>query len=447
MNAAVDELLEYALRLTDKIDKAYAKSFNYLEIAEVYLDYGQKPRCLEILAAGLKIIDSLKHPNEKAERLAWAGRICAQAGEISPARESLSRAVLLVRASIPSEVISGLNRVVCEYLDSGFKESAELVAQDYHDAIDKLENDTDKALELVNIADIYAELLQTSKAQEALSEASRIALSIKDNWFKAERLIDVAREYLEIGLKEQAVLMFADIVLAAGLAGEENQPYFLFEIVDIYIAADQILKATEILNRILEIVKRDEQPYNKLKNTLEAAEKYRQLGKIEEALNLLNQAPDDIQSVQNVEDKIGGLAGTAALLGDLEQKQKALDIAGQAFQLCGKVEDKKTRIYLLGTLVLLYVQLKDRQSAAKCLSEIFAVLTESAVKTQGLGPVVIDLASAYEFGLALQLVKVIRDPHIKSSAIANLVDNLIESDFKIDEETHALVKEVTGQPV
>jgi tetratricopeptide (TPR) repeat protein len=444
LTTLIDDLLEYALGLAGKVDKAYARSFNYAEIAGVYLDYGRKSRSLDTLAEALKTIETLKRPEEKSDRLAWVGRVYAQAGDPVKAGESLSRAVLLAGASAPTEVVSGLYRATCEYLDSGLRENAEKTALDLYKAVFTLENDTDKALELINLADIHRELDQNTKAQEVLAEALKITLTLKDSWFKAERLIDAAREYLDLEMNDRAALVIKDAVSATGSTGAENQPYFLLKIVDLFIAADEKSKALEVLTTIINLIETDESAYLKSKNFLEAAERYQQIGMSGEAVRLGVLALNVLEPVQQIEDKISGYAGIAGLLGDLGQKAQALEIAGKAFELCGKIEDKKTRVYLLGTLALLFIQLREEEKFTQSVSEILNILGESALKGQGIGTVVMDMAAAGQFIPALRLVKVIRDPHIKSSAIANLAKSLIDSGQENDDQIKEMGKEVIG---
>jgi hypothetical protein len=52
-----------------------------------------------------------------------------------------------------------------------------------------------------------------------------------------------------------------------------------------------------------------------------------------------------------------------------------------------------------------------------------------------------DLSAAGEFVLAFQIVKAIRDPHIKSSAIANIAKSFIESGQETT-EIREIAKEV-----
>jgi tetratricopeptide (TPR) repeat protein len=435
----VDELLEYALSVAGKVDKAYAKAFNYSEIASIYLEYGQKSRCQDILAENLKIVDLLKHPAEKAERLAWIGRVYAESGDITKAKEAFSRATLLAKASAPAESVAGLYRVACEYLDSNLKDDANSITSELYKAVIVLENDIDKALELINIADIYAETGQTEKAREVLDQALRISATIKDGWFKAERLTDIAQEYLDIGLKEQAGQVMIDALAAANSVSVENRFYFLLKMVDLYFKGDEKTKAQDTLAALREVVNGDESAYSKSKDLIEMAERYWELGDKEASFKILDEGMETIQTIQEIEDKITCLAEIADVFGNQEQKGKALDIAGQALKLCEKVENKKTAIYLMGTIALLFVQLNSPDKAAETVTAIIKALDESFVKTVGLGAVVIDLAAAGEFELALRLVNSVKDAHIKSSAIVNIAKSLAESDREPSDEVARLV--------
>jgi tetratricopeptide (TPR) repeat protein len=442
VNPLIDDLLKYSLSLSGSIGNSFTKTYNYLEIAESYLSYGQKPICCQILKDSLKIVDSLKRPEEKSDRLAWIGKVFALAGEPVQAEEALSRAVLLAGASAPTDVVNRLNSAIWEYLDAGFKEKAEEIIQKLSRAVNDLENDTDKALELVNIAEIYLELDQSEKAEEVLGAAHEISLALKDNWFKAERLIDVAGEYLDIGRKAKAMGVIQEAISAVDSAGKENQAYFWLKIAHLYAAADELSKAFKILTTALNTIKEDESAYSRSKNSLEVAEKYSQLDNKEAAIQITNQALQDIEPSLVVEDKISVYLEIAKILGKLDRKNEALQISNQVFDLSGKVKDKKTLVYLLGRLTLLYVNLHEQEKFAQSVSEILKIAGESPAKNQGLGTVVIELAAAGEFILAFKLVKVIRDSHIKASSITGIVNSLIESRHEPDLEIHEMIKEV-----
>jgi tetratricopeptide (TPR) repeat protein len=213
------------------------------------------------------------------------------------------------------------------------------------------------------------------------------------------------------------------------------------KLADVYLAADEKEKALEVLASILNIIKGNESAYSQSKNTLVVAEKYYQLGRTKEATQLAAQALEIIQPVQETEDKINSYAGIAKILVKLNQKEKALEIAKQVFDLSLKIEDKKSRIYWLGEIALLYAQLADVEKADMVISEILIILSESTVKTQGLGTLAIELAEAGECVLAFRLVRAIHDAHIKSSAIANIAKSLVASGQEPTAELKRLVSE------
>ena len=78
----IENLLEEALEAARKVERTAIKSFDYIQIAGIYLSRGQKTRCLEVLAETLKIVDSLKQPDEKAVCLAQTAAIFTRAGEL-----------------------------------------------------------------------------------------------------------------------------------------------------------------------------------------------------------------------------------------------------------------------------------------------------------------------------------------------------------------------------
>jgi hypothetical protein len=95
----IGELLEYASKISTKIVMASAKTTAYTQIAPIYVEIGQRTKCLELLSLALKASELMKHPHEKASHLAWIARIHEEAGDSVKSRELFTRATLLARAS------------------------------------------------------------------------------------------------------------------------------------------------------------------------------------------------------------------------------------------------------------------------------------------------------------------------------------------------------------
>ena len=435
----IEQLLEYTWSLAGKIERPAERSVSYIEIAEVYLESGNKDRCWEVLAEALKTVDALKHPDEKAGQLAWIARLLVKGGDAARARELFTRAILLSRATVTAFQKAGaLYRLACEYADAEWNEEAsEVLAELYETAIDP-ENHLDMACELVNIAEIYADIGMTEKAEDTLDDVIEIATALKDNWFKAERMIEAAEIYSKMEAGDKAVQILNTTGPIVECIDETNRLGFLFKMVDIYTMTGQKSKALDTLTGALLIIDRNTESPSRVQDLIDISEDYWQLGDKEAAGYVLIQAKRLIEGVEEVKEKISGLISLSSVFHKMDRVDQGLDIANQALALCGTLQDKKTVPFMMGKIAVLYAELKDRNQAAKMVSGIKQYIKETPLKTSGLGAIVNELAESGESVLALNLAKIISGPDIKASVLISIVQSLIEANREPDQTRDAI---------
>ena len=341
----IEELLEDALEAANKIDRAAGKSSSLIEIAGIYLRLGQKPRCLEILAEALKVIDLIKQPEEKAKQLAWAAKAFQDAGDNTKARELFLRASLLARATeTPAQKASALYSIACEYAEAKLNDEAGKILSELYELVIDPETGVDIACELVNLADIRTRTRQPGRAMDMLEKSLKIAWELKDNWFKTERLIDIADIYTMVGPSEDVIKILNEAQTVTGFVDEVNRPYFLLRIADAFTASGCISESRVILTSTLGIVNKDEIAYSKSGDLIEAAGIYLQLKDKPAAINLLAQTETIIGNIENIQDKILRLLEAARSYIELEQSEKALDLTRKIKALISEIVDNKSRL-------------------------------------------------------------------------------------------------------
>jgi tetratricopeptide (TPR) repeat protein len=446
MPNAIEQLLEYSLLLASKTERAAGRTIKYIEIADTFLEYGHKSRCLEILAEGAQKIDSVKQPLEKAKILAWLARLFTEAGEGIKGRELFARAALLARATeTPSQKFEALYRIACEYAGAKLLDEANLVLSELHEIACHPPIGVDVVQELIDIAEISADIGRDAKAAEILAEALNLTPALKDIWFRAERLSELAEIYAGAGSRDQASQVLEHSLSAVNQIDEASRPYFLLKITDVYLAMGNRPQADDMLQKILDIVSKDELAYSRSGGLIELAERYVQLGETANALKISLQAQDIAAGNEETQDKIANFTEIGRILGEVGELDKALDIAGKSFDLCLKLEDKKAQIYLLGNLARLFIDLNNREKSAAAVSEIIRIVGENRARTAGLAAIAADLAQGQEYCLALELAQIIREPEARSSALAAIARDMVEAKQEPAEEIKRLVREIISE--
>jgi tetratricopeptide (TPR) repeat protein len=301
----------------------------------------------------------------------------------------------------------------------------------------------EKAHQLTVLADLYTEFEQTARAEGLLSESAAMARGIPDNWFKAERLVEIAQSYSELPDKERSLAILEEALLVTDRIDLANRSYFLFNIVDILLSLENKARALDLLNGLLAIINQDQSTFSRAGALIEIAERYRDAGREKRAVVLLSYARETADKAESENDMISAYARIADLLAQLGEYQAALDLAEKAFYLCGNLKNERTHIYLLGDLALVYLDLKATEQTARCVSRILELVEASDVRTLGLGEVAGQMAEAGEIVLALKLARVIREAEVKARALCDIASSLVAQNLEPTEEMELAVRELS----
>jgi tetratricopeptide (TPR) repeat protein len=426
MDHNLEEILEYALRISQKIERPVSRTAALLDIAGVWCDAGQFSRCREILGLAIQKADTIKRPEEKASLLANTGGIFVETGDEVKARELFQRAVLLARATETArQRIDVLHTAGLVSAEAGLKEESVQIVSELYQTVISGEKADDVVADLVDIADVYYVLDQKEKAGDILAEAQSKAGEIKDDWLKAERLTDIIEELIFTGLTEKAARILEENILDINRI-EFNRPYFLLKISGFYISLGEKSKAREILNRALEIVKEDELAYSRSHDLIELASHYLQMEEPSKAFVLVNEAKDLISTIEDNRDHVEGLIQLSVILGKMGETEQSLEAADQAAGLCKTIGDARSRLYLLGRILVLYFKKHEHVRSNNILDEIIQITRGKKLHTGGLSSLVEELTETGELAAGLRLICLINEPESKVRALTAIIPKLLD---------------------
>ncbi len=424
-------VLENAFKIALTIDRAAARSQALSSIAETWLSAGEKQKGFEIISEALKAADLLKHPDEKAKQLASLGRLLNEAGETAKAVEQFKRAYYLARASESvAQKVSAFYILASEYLDAGLPvESARILAELEPLAIDPA-SEVDSVCELINIAEIYAEMDDLEMAKVSLNKAVQAARILKDPWFKSERMIEVAEIFNGAGNRSEAVGLIQEALTDMEKVEECSRSFFWLKLASVYFDMEMKTQAVDCLLKAREVILKSEDLNAASCNVLELAAGYFNLGDRAEALNLMEKSQTIIGDLTEDNDRIQRLLETAWLYGRLEENTKALECTEKIYQLIKGVVDNKAKLYILGSLAVMYIDFKKSETAVDLINQIIAIVAEAKTRTSGLGPIAEDLVAAGASDLALKLVDIIREPEVKTGVLVAIAKKQIENQVR-----------------
>jgi tetratricopeptide (TPR) repeat protein len=420
------ELLEKAFKTAGAIERPAAKVQAFSCVAEAWLMAGEKVQAKEMISEAIRGAEFLKHPDEKARMLAWSGRLLHEMGEKSAAQEQFKRAYYLARAAESLvQKIGALYILASEYVDSGLKEEAKVILVELEPVILDPASEIDSIYELINIAEIYIDIDDIAKAMEILGGAVKNIRTLKDRWFKAERLIEIADLYRNTTSLEESVGLIQEALQEIDLIEESGRPYFWLKLAAVYTDMDLKNQAGDCLLKAREAVMKSEDLLSASGDVLQLAKGYIDLGDRLAALDLLDRCQIIISDLPDIQDRIARWLECAEFYRHLNEDIKTLEMAEKIHQMSAGAVDNKARLFTLGKLVVLYACLDRKEMAAAQIDELIAAASEGKTKTSGLGPIARELADAGKINETLKLAEIIREPEVKAAVLIESAKYLI----------------------
>jgi tetratricopeptide (TPR) repeat protein len=428
LDYSIDDLLERAHQAAENVNLAATRCVVLTQIADSYFQQNNTLKSETVLAEALKVADLLKHPAEKSKQLAWLSRLLKQSGDATKATEQFTRAYYLARAAESvSQKISALYYLASEYLDAGMMNESKTILVELEPLVLDPASEIDTVCELINISEIYADMEDAAGTARLLSGAVRAALGLKDLWFKAERLIEIAVTYCSSGCRTQAADLIQEALAEVEKIEERSRPYFWMKLADVYIELDSKTQAADCLLKAREAILRSDDLYTAGNEVLELAESYLRLGEHSLAISLLEKGQTIIGDLPEKQDRIQLLFKSAGLSYRLSENPKTLELIEKIYQLNSATADIKAKLYVLGKLAILNTSLMKNKRAAALVDEICAIVSEAKTKTSGLGAIGEDLIAAGDPDLALRLAEIIREPEVKAGVFIAAAKTQIEN--------------------
>jgi tetratricopeptide (TPR) repeat protein len=421
----VEKLLENALEAAGRVDRPSSKSADYAAIAEIYLRHGQVERCLGTLKLAAVPADRIKLPAEKAVCLAQIAGLYHAAGEASNSRELFTRAELLARAAETAALqIKALSDIAREYIRAGLETEARNVMDRIYGLVKDPQNGLDIACELIDLAAAYGEANLPDTAGKVLAEATAAALALKDNWFRAERLIGAAEAYVDLDhISRAGDLLDTATPVIREIAAIDRAAFWL-RMAEVYRLAGDKPRSLEVLQAALESVKLNSEADYQAENLVEIARLYFSLDPGPAAGEMLELSRRKSREIEDSKDKISVLIKNADLLGQMAEKAQAVEIAGQALDLCRAYPHKQDTLYLLGSLAVACAGLGEKEKVAEIVSVLGQIAVETRAKTTGLGALAGELSEAGEPQQAIILAGLINEPHTRAECLARIAGSL-----------------------
>jgi tetratricopeptide (TPR) repeat protein len=431
LDYSIEELLGKARLAAENISFPATRCRLLTQIADYYFQHRNTVESAAVLAEALKAADLLKHPDEKARQLAWLARLLKEAGDPAKAAEQFKRSYYLARAAESvSQKVGALYYLASEYVDAGLPAESKTILAELEPLVLDPASQVDSVCELINIAEIFTDIDDNAGTQDSLNRAVEAARNLKDLWFKAERLIEIAETYLGAGYSAEAAQLIQEAVSEVDKVEECSRPYFWMKLAAVYHDLNLTATAFDCLLKARQAVLRSEDLNTAAGDVLELAESYFSLEDRINALSLLEKAQTIIGDLPENQDRVQRLLESADLYNRLGADNQALELVDRVYQLYTSILDNKARLYILGRLALLCVNLKNNAKAVQLIDEISRIVNEGKTRSSGLGPIAEELAGSGNYALALRLAEIIREPEVKAAVFIAVAKNLLPNQIR-----------------
>lgn len=441
MNTLINELLTAALKWSERIPRSSARVTALAQIAKAFLANQEKGKCLQTLAQALRTVEAIKMPSDKAGQLSWIARVFAEAGEKETARKEFERATLLARAAGTPAARDALLDIAFDYQDVGWKQEAERVLGE----LEKMLPETagDRTFLLLSLAGIYLEMESREKAFRLLKMARAEAAEIEDDWFRIERMLDVAENLTEAGETSMGSQILGQIEAGLSKLEEVSRPYFFLKMAGVYRRRGELQKAREILVTLLDNIREDEASI-RAESLLSAAEEYLDMGDERESMRLLEKTLQELDQVENKIDRVLLQLRIARFYQTFNRLPEAVRLADRLFGVHEEIKEIRGKVYLLAGLVVVYYKAGQQEKGSEMIGMIEKIVRQANTGTAGLGEIALELVESDEFLPALRITGLILEPHIRIEALTGVCRALLAAGSPLTQDIEKVAGEISG---
>jgi len=282
------------------------------------------------------------------------------------------------------------------------------------------------------IAKGYVKIGDTRKALPLLSQILKDKEKASDDCFRLSELTETAAEYIEIGQTPEASQILSQVLQDAIIMEYSCKASVLAEIAGNYVKIGQKDKASEILSRAIQEVKKlDSEIYAKVCGLIDIADKYREIGQTNKISQILSQALEGIKELEDGLGKAYRLRDIATLYFEIGEKEKASQVLSQALKVAETIEDLYFRSCALANIAVNYSkELGQKDKASEILYQSFNLATKIdkvSLRCSTLSDIAVSYAKIGQreraiqvFSQAIQLVETIENETDRVSILANI---------------------------
>ncbi|MGB7442874.1 MAG: hypothetical protein WA919_17550 [Coleofasciculaceae cyanobacterium] len=425
-----EALFNQALQIVNQSDLPIERAVKLEEIAQQYGKAGQKAQASQVLSQALQVADNIWGASFIKDTV--LERIAVRYAEIGDFEQGIQVAETIV-GNIPQS--RALGQIALKYAETGNYPQARELAQTIESkdsqaialarieantgkyqaalkAAQQIEDIEHKSIILAQLAILYEKAQQLEPAMDILSHSLEAARGIEQAPNQAEQLAKIARIYLELGEREQAIEIFSlalqtaqeietigkkvqtlttistnlaqagqkeqaessfnqGLQIAQTFSKEENQQASL---ANLAIISAQIKTYNQVLEVIPTIVEESTTQVGVLR---EIAHNYAEAGQREQANQVLTEALQIAQSLENPEAKAQNLAHIAFEYAKIEDYGQAIALTNTI----GATGHESIQASSLAKIGGLYAQDQQKDKAIELLSQARKIAKQAKCST------------------------------------------------------------------
>jgi tetratricopeptide (TPR) repeat protein len=238
------------------------------------------------------------------------------------------------------------------------------------EACEKIKYPEEKAKRLAWIARIYQELGDSAKAKEQFKRAVLLACAAETVSKKVGALYDLACEYADAGLNEEAEKTLETLHATVTIAQEEVDVVCeLINIAGLYIDMNNIARAGAILKEALQITAQAQYTWFKIERGVEIAQAFASAGENDQSEIWLSESLANLNSVDKENRTYFNLKIADVFL-TLGNHQSAIELLQKTAQEARENESNYAKAQSLTEIAEKYLQMDDGSAAIVILNTI-----------------------------------------------------------------------------
>lgn len=358
------EEYDKAIELTQKLDTSTLKAVVLSQIAIELVKAGQEKQAASLLKQALQVADKIDSPPDQVMTLSAIAAQYGKAGQKDKAAEILSQAVQSTTAIWGGAFVKDtvLEKIAVQYTELGNYEQGIRIAN-------KIYDDIPKSRALAQIAMKYVAVGDYDKARQ-------VANAIEFNASKANALIAIAHQ---TGEYQQALAVAQNIDEDGSV---QLQSLVLTKIARLYSQAGQKQQAAEVVSQALQAAELIEDAVSKVERLAQIASLYAQVGEKAKAIAVSSQALQIANQIRELDKKAALLAKLSVTYERIQQKALADSIFTQALQIAQTIDNEDSKAKTLATLAITSASIKPSDQVLRLIGIIADTPTQASALTQ-----------------------------------------------------------------